>query len=199
MTNNQESTTGSDAAAHSAKWKNAADQSQKTATWAKTMTKVVIAQNNGTGPFWHVVNFLGPGKREPRGIVDLIAIRKNQSDPGLPMKRGDLFEIVLIQVKGGSAKRPSTEDRERLRLVGEEYNAKEILLSEWKKGSMPVLFRLAGDGWVQLGLADVAKIFGSSRQSKLEVKNDVDTPPAKLKPNAADKAWVTRRAEQAGK
>ena len=48
---------------------------------AKTMTKVVISQNNGQAPFWHVINFLGPGKCEPRGIVDLLAIRKNHLVP----------------------------------------------------------------------------------------------------------------------
>lgn len=213
MTKKQKSTTNIEKTLHSEKRQEAVKKAQTTASWAKTMTKVVIAQNNGSPPFWHVVNFLGPGKAESRGIVDLIAIRKNQTDPGLPLKRGDFFEIVLIQVKGGSAKLPSTEDRERLRLVGEEYKAKEILLSEWKKGSMPVLFRLADDKWVKLGLPDVANIFGPRRKSKSKEKSNVDTllqvmgssapaessQPANLKTNAADKAWVTRRASQSVK
>jgi len=61
------------------------------------MTKVVIAQNSGTGPHWHVVNFLGQGKAEARGIVDLLAIRNSHTESGSPLKRGDLFEVVLIQ------------------------------------------------------------------------------------------------------
>lgn len=178
------------------------------------MTKVVISQNNGNPPFWHVVNFLGPGKSESRGIVDLIAIRKNQNEHERPLKRGDLFDIVLIQVKGGSARWPTDTDRERLRKVGEEYHAKAILLSEWKAGTMPVIYRLTGDDWESVKAADV---FGGPRR-KVSVKpQDARTLAKKssvaltaegpgllaeaMAPSAksigAKKAWATRRAAKA--
>jgi hypothetical protein len=50
---------------------------------------------------WQLVGFPGPGGRESAGIVDLLAIRKNHTKPKSPFKRGDLFEIILIQIKGG--------------------------------------------------------------------------------------------------
>lgn len=139
------------------KWLLAAQRAQRTATWAKTMTKVLIAQSNGTQPRWHVVNFLGPKKAESRGIVDLLAIRKSHQDVGAPLKRGDLFEVVLLQVKGGTAKWPSAEDRERLRAVQAAYRAKEVLLSEWKQGARARLFRLMDDDWKEL--LDPAEVF----------------------------------------
>jgi hypothetical protein len=143
-------------------WKRAQEQARKTATWARTMTKVVISQNNGEAPFWHVVNFLGPGKCEPRGIVDLLTVRKNQAHVSLPLKRGHLFEMVLIQVEGGSAKRPSAEERVRLRAVGAQYGARTILLSEWRKGFKAVFRRLDGDEWSDA--IDPALVFGKRRR-----------------------------------
>jgi hypothetical protein len=41
----------------------------------------------------------------------------------------------LIQVKGGSAANPTSEDGKRLWAVAKQLNAQEILLSSWKKGS----------------------------------------------------------------
>lgn len=177
----------------------AAADARRTATWAKTMTKVVISQNNATAPFWHIVNFLGPGKCEPRGIVDLLAVRKNQADPGGALKRGDLFDIILIQVKGGSAKSPSSEDRERLRAVQNEYSAKEVLLSEWTKGSKAVFSRLVKDEWMKLTEPkDLAKIFGSGKKTSVKAKkSDSETAPLSPGVAAAKKAWATRRAQAA--
>jgi len=171
------------AAATTEKWRRAQEQARKTATWARTMTAVIIGRNNTQAPFWHVINFLGPGKCEPRGIVDLLAIRKNQGDHALPLKRGDLFDMILIQVKGGSAKRPSSEERERLRSVAETYGARMILLSEWKQGSKAVLRRLEHDEWSEA--IDPAEVFGPRRKLK---------QIASAAPNAASKAWATRRA-----
>ena len=146
-----------------AKWRKAQEQSRKTATWAKTMTKVIISKNNKKGPFWHVINFLGPDKCESRGIVDLLAIRKNQSVHSAPLKRGDLFEIVLIQVKGGKAMRPSADERERLRIVAKEYGATTILLSEWKQGTRAKFHRLVDDEWDED--VDQAEVFGKKVNS----------------------------------
>jgi hypothetical protein len=174
------------------------------------MTKVVISKNNGHAPFWHVVNFLGPDKCESRGIVDLIAIRKNHRNHELPLKRGDLFDIVLIQVKGGSAPSPSPEERKRLRIVGRAYKAAAILLSEWKKGSMAVFKRLVGDEWVTI---DAAEIFGPRIKAVTKIQSKKTTAKADAvkkiagsaqrmssealhssRVNAGKKAWETRRA-----
>ena len=193
------------------KWVLAAQRAQRTATWAKTMTKVLISQSSGSQPTWHVINFLGPNKSEARGIVDLVAIRRNQREIEAPLKRGDLFEIVLLQVKGGSAKWPSAEDRERLRAVKDKYDAKEVLLSEWKQGAKAKLYRLKDDDWVEL--SDPAEVFcptakpaaRKKAQQLLSVNaSEAAQPPGsapykklgELSPRsiAAKKAWVTRGA-----
>ena len=127
------------------------------------------------------------------------------------MKRGDLFEIVLLQVKGGSAKWPSPEDRERLCAVKDAYEAKEVLLSEWKQGAKATLFRLSGDDWVKL--SDPADVFCPTAKSEARTKaklllspNATETaqplgspPKTELDKQAqrslaAKKAWASRRA-----
>ena len=75
-----------------------------------------------------------PGGRESAGIVDLLAIRKNHTKPKSPFKRGDLFEIILVQVKGGGAKRPTKDDAKRLKDVRDYYSARAVVLAEWIKG-----------------------------------------------------------------
>lgn len=78
-----------------------------TEKWAMTMTKVRIRQAMATAPFpcWHLLTFTGRDGGESRGVVDLIAIRKDHGAPRNGTKRGDCFQIILIQVKGGSAAR----------------------------------------------------------------------------------------------
>ena len=154
------------------KWANAVAQAKRTAAWAKTMTKVVIAQSARKSPPWHIINFLGPLKAESRGIVDLIAIRRNHTDPEPPLKKGDLFEIVLIQVKGGSAKTPTPRDIERLELVSKAYGAKAVILSAWKKGKMPVLSILTDRTWVEL--KNGVEIFGPKVSLKVEARTGED-------------------------
>jgi hypothetical protein len=47
---------------------------------------------------WRFVLFRGVNKSERRGVVDLVAIRKNSKEPSnVLLKRGDLFDIVLIR------------------------------------------------------------------------------------------------------
>ena len=82
------------------KVKTPAEKALKTATWARTMTKVIISRNNKKPPFWHVINFLGAGKQESGGIIDLLAIRKDHGKTS-SLPKGDGFEIILVQVKGG--------------------------------------------------------------------------------------------------
>ena len=72
---------------------------------------------------------------EWRGIVDDLAIRKNTSIPAnVDLKRGDLFDLILIQMKGGSARPPSMAEKLRLQAVAEHYGARGVVLFEWKKG-----------------------------------------------------------------
>lgn len=196
-----------------AKWKLAAHRAQRTATWAKIMTTQLISRSNGKQPRWHVVNFIGPKKSECRGIVDLLAMRKNHHNAEAPLKKGDLFEIVLLQVKGGSAAWPTEKDRERLKLVKAQYHATAILLSEWKKGKKPNIYKLIGDDWGKP--IDPADVFcpNEKHTAKKETVNRDSSGPAappsnsnaarltnaaataKLSP--AEKAWATRKAAAA--
>jgi hypothetical protein len=84
---------------------------------------------------WEFVSFRGKGKGESWGVVDIVAIRKDTSQPeNATLKRGDLFEIILVQVKGGTAPPPTKEDCIRLREVARRYAARSVVLFEWKKG-----------------------------------------------------------------
>jgi hypothetical protein len=49
---------------------------------------------------------------------------------------------VLIQIKGGGAKRPNAEDIQRLKAVASYHHAKPVVLTEWKKGGQPQFSRL---------------------------------------------------------
>jgi hypothetical protein len=115
-----------------------------TEKWAVTMTKVCIRRAVALRPWprWHFLSFSGPDGGESRGVVDLIAIRKHHGVPYAGTKRGDTFQIILIQVKGGYAARPTSEDGERLRIVARRHGASQVLLAVWKKGSAARFFSL---------------------------------------------------------
>ena len=125
----------------------------RTAKWATIMTKWRIGFETGgrrlTKPGvdpvrrWQMVGFPGPAGRESAGIVDLIAVRKDHATANGVFKRGDLFEIVLIQIKGGGARRPSADDIRRLRAVAKRYGARDVALAEWVKGRRLNFYRLA--------------------------------------------------------
>ena len=117
------------------------------AKWARTMTKWLVTYSRRTGAKWNLVDFGGKTKSEARGIVDLIAIRKDHRQDGLGLKRGDLFEIVLIQTKGGSAPRPTPDDLARLKRVARHHRARAIILAEWQRAERLELFKLSGSRW----------------------------------------------------
>ncbi len=119
-------------------------KAQHTAKWARTMTKWLVTYSRLTGAIWNLVDFGGKTKAEARGIVDLIAIRKEHRHDGPALKRGDLFEIILIQTKGGSAPRPTSEDVARLSRVAKHHRAKAVILAEWRRGVKLELFKLNG-------------------------------------------------------
>ena len=113
-----------------------------TARWATTMTKWLVARTKSRTD-WQLVGFPGQKGAESRGIVDLLAIRKDHRNPPTGLKRGDLFEIVLVQIKGGSARWPTRGDILRLREVARHYHAKAVVLADWQKGRQPTLYTLA--------------------------------------------------------
>jgi len=120
-------------------------KAQRTARWATIMTKWLITKM-AARPKWQLVSFLGPAGSESRGIVDLMAIRKDHSTHGAVLNRGDLFELILIQVKGGNAAWPSSNDVRRLRQVAKHHRADGIVLAAWTQGRQPALYRLPSKG-----------------------------------------------------
>jgi hypothetical protein len=73
-----------------------------TGRWAETIFRALSSRIANR---WKFVSFRGVGKGEWRGVLDLIAIRKDSKQPSADiLKRGHLFDIILIQIKGGSAR-----------------------------------------------------------------------------------------------
>ena len=122
-------------------------KAQKTARWARTMTKWLIRRSNPIGAKWKFIEFGGITGSESYGIVDILAIRKNHKLNGKKIKRGDLFEIILIQTKGGRSKFPSKSDIKRMISVAKYHNARDIVLAEWKLKEKLQLHRLVGSAW----------------------------------------------------
>lgn len=118
---------------------------------------------------WQFVAFAGPGGRESRGIVDLVAIRRDHGSTRGAFLPGDLFEIVLIQIKGGAAAWPSVADQARLDAVRKHYRAKAVVLASWQKGAEPrfyALRRVSADrtrAWIEVTAVDV---FGRPARTK---------------------------------
>jgi hypothetical protein len=103
---------------------------------------------------WQLVTFCGKAGGESVGVVDLIAVRKDHGKPILGTKRGDMLQIILIQVKGGTALMPTAEDAKRLRAVARRIHARHILLATWKKGRAAKFFshrvRDGGSAWMEV-------------------------------------------------
>jgi hypothetical protein len=134
----------------------------RTAKWAVTETQVAIrrAIKDNPWPHWHLLSFTGPDGRESRGVVDMIAIRKDHSDPAAGTKRGDALQLILIQVKGGSAAKPTAEDAARLRIVARRHGACSVLLATWKKGNAARFFSLHKKHPQWSEVEDLRTVFG---------------------------------------
>ena len=136
-------------------WKAAQEKSVRAARWAVTMTKVRIRQVMSRTR-WQLVTFNGKAGAESVGVVDLLAVRKDHGKPIPGTKRGDVLLVILVQIKGGSAAMPTTEDGKRLKAVATRLHAKHILLAAWKKGSRARFFsyqpkaKVKAEEWVEL-------------------------------------------------
>ena len=113
-------------------WVAAQQKAAATDKWTEIIMRA-IAQK--VAKRWKFVSFRGSRGGEWRGIVDVLAIRKDTSRPNRHrLKRGDLFDVMIIQMKGGCAKLPTLKEKERLKAVANYYRAKKVVLFEWKKG-----------------------------------------------------------------
>jgi hypothetical protein len=103
-----------------------------TGRWAEILFRALSSR---VANRWQFISFRGAGKGESRGVVDVIAIRRDMADPNhAVLKRGDLFDVILVQVKGGGARAPTSADIDRLRLVKRHYRAREVVLFSWRRG-----------------------------------------------------------------
>jgi len=120
-------------------WVAAEEKAFATGMLATVLTKEKIKK---IGRRWQLNEFTGPEGRESAGIVDLLAIRKDHRK-NTEFNPGDLFEIIIIQVKGGDPpQRPDREDIVRMRIVSDEYYAKHIVLAEWQPGKKLRFYQL---------------------------------------------------------
>jgi hypothetical protein len=134
-------------------WKKAQEKAARTARWAITMSKVRI-RRVVSRTRWQLVTFGGKSGGESVGVVDLLVIRKDHGEPVGGIRHGDALQIILIQVKGGGAAKPTLEDATRLRIVAKRHCACHVLLATWKKGTEARFFRLrrasAREAWTEI-------------------------------------------------
>jgi hypothetical protein len=151
-------------------WKRAERRAARTAKWATTMAKQQLTHvSGGKKPGtkavvrWQLVDFLGPNGRESAGIIDVVAIRKDHRPGKNGLKPGDRLEIVLLQIKGGTARRPTSSDIVRMRRVAKAHGAAAVVLVEWQLKKALQYSRLKPgrtspkDAWDQI---DLEELFG---------------------------------------
>ena len=133
-------------------WKKAGN----TDRWTEILFRALTAK---VAKRWRFVSFRGNGGGEWCGVVDVLAIRKDTSRSNhRVLKSGDLFEMVLVQMKGGSAGSPEAADIHRLRAVKRRYRAEAIVLFAWKRGVSSHFFKLGrGEEWTR---SSAKEIFG---------------------------------------
>jgi hypothetical protein len=66
-------------------WKEAQQKAERTARWAVTMAKVRI-RRVASRTRWQLVTFYGKSSAESVGVVDMLALRKDHSEPTGPAK-----------------------------------------------------------------------------------------------------------------
>lgn len=150
-----------------AEWDEIVVKASKTGKMANTLAKALAKRYAYR---WQFVDFRGPNGEESAGVVDIVAIRKSSKKPLIEgLKSLDAFDIILIQVKGGSSPKPTSDDIKRLQCVRERYHAQSIVLFEWdKKKSVTQFLELDANGetdypWRK---TTAAKLFGKPKQTK---------------------------------
>lgn len=146
----------------------AAQKAIKTAKTATTLAKAHLKrESNKHDGRWQWVDFPGPKGRESAGIVDILAIRKKWDVPVTEefknLKHLDIFDIMLIQVKGGSAPMPTADDIVRMEVVADHYHACNVLLYQWnEKNKQATGFRVLNRDAHQFGelITDGSAVFG---------------------------------------
>ena len=124
--NKRKMTTGQKAA-HTRKWRRAAQKAHQSGQHAKTFTKYFLAKKG-----YRCLDLDSRKGYEYKGVVDLLAVKRHKSDP-------DILHLLLIQVKGGSAR---VTEKEVRRLS----NAARRLKVDWNVAEKPkksVRFRKA--------------------------------------------------------
>ena len=122
-------------------WKKAGNTDRWTEILFRALTSRVARR-------WRLVSFRGTGGREWGGIVVVLAIRKDTAHSNHDiLKSGDLFELILVQMKGGSARKPNAAEIRRLQAVKSRYGAKDIVLFSWKKGKGCEFSKLSRGEW----------------------------------------------------
>jgi hypothetical protein len=139
-------------------WGAAQIKAANTARWAVTMAKVRI-RRVASRTRWQLVTFCGKAGGESIGVIDMIAVRKDHGIPTAGAKRGDNFQIILIQVKGGSAAMPTKSDDNRLWAVARRHCASHVLLASWKKGEAVRFFELRRGSRQWLEISRLESVF----------------------------------------
>jgi hypothetical protein len=136
--------------------KSASEKAHYSGRWGEIIFRALSAR---VAHRWKFVSFRGKGGGEARGVVDVLAVRKDMAEPAeAGLKRGDLFEIVLIQIKAGGARPPTADDCQRLRQVAKRYRATRIVLFEFRRRHSSRFFVLGPKGWTP---TTGAELFGS--------------------------------------
>ena len=106
---------------------------------------------------WRLVSFRGRRGGESRGVVDVLAVRRRtRGGAEYGLRSGDLFEFILVQLKGGDAREPSDSDVVRLRTVAGQIGATRVVLYSWKDKARSTYQILDADGWAECVSARVA-------------------------------------------
>jgi hypothetical protein len=110
--------TPAEKAAITRKWRRANGKAQATARNAKLFTKYALGKKG-----WKVASLDSRNGFEYKGVVDLVAVKRNNRSP-------DELTVMLVQVKGGGA-RVTKDELSRLR------KAVRRLLVTWNVAQKP--------------------------------------------------------------
>ena len=156
-------------------------KAQRTAKWAHTMTKWAISYATGgkrpgfrTVKTWQIVAFPGGKGSESRGVVDFLAIRRDHKTDHGKIRSGDLLEIILVQVKGGTARDPTSADVARLKEVQRHHGARAVVLADWKKGQGVTFRILKRNSWVK---TTESQVFGLEAHEHLDPAPNIRRRP----------------------